>query len=62
MKAYVNQKACIQCGLCASLCPAVFSLEPGSPAQAITADVPQEAQIAVQSAADSCPTEAISVK
>ena len=63
MKAYVNQKACIRCGLCPTLCPEVFSLpDDGSPAQAITDDVPQEHQIAAQNAADSCPTEAISIK
>ena len=63
MKAYVNQKACIRCGLCPSLCPEVFSLDAdGSPAQAITEDVPQEQQITVQNAADNCPTEAISIK
>ena len=63
MKAYVNQKACIRCGLCPTLCPEVFSLPgDGSPAQAINADVPREHQIAAQTAADSCPTEAISIK
>lgn len=60
MKAYVNQKACIRCGLCPTICPEVFSLdEAGSPAQAITDDVPQEYEIAAKTAADSCPTQAI---
>ena len=63
MKAYVNPKACIRCGLCPTLCPEVFSLsDDGSPAQAITDDVPKEQEIAAQNAADNCPTEAISVK
>ena len=63
MKAYVNQKACIRCGLCPTICPEVFSLDDsGSPAQAITDDVPQTCQIAAQAAADSCPTEAIGIK
>ena len=62
MKAYVNQKACIRCGLCPTICPEVFSLdEAGSPAQAITDDVPQDYQIAAQEAADSCPTQAIRI-
>ena len=34
MKAMVYQKSCIQCGLCASVCPEVFSMRPGLPAQA----------------------------
>lgn len=60
MKAYVNQKACIRCGLCPTLCPEVFSLDDsGSPAQAITDNVPKDCQVAAQTAADSCPTQAI---
>ena len=60
MKAMVNQKACIRCGLCPSICPEVFSLdEQGSPAQAITEDVPQDCQVAAKTAEDSCPTQAI---
>ena len=35
MEAIVLQKACIQCGLCTSVCPEVFSITPGEPAQAI---------------------------
>ena len=34
MKVMVYQKSCIQCGLCASVCPEVFTLLPGQPAQA----------------------------
>jgi ferredoxin len=61
MKAMVEQKGCIQCGLCASLCPEVFTLEPGLPAQAITDDVPEECKIAVQNAADGCPVSVIHI-
>lgn len=59
MHAIVNQKACIQCGLCAGLCPAVFSLSNGDPAQAITDEVPESCLAAAQEAADGCPTGAI---
>ena len=45
MYANVNQKACIQCGLCPSICPEVFSLDDGAPAHAITDAVPEEAEI-----------------
>ena len=31
MEAIVLQKACIQCGLCPTICPEVFSLTPGEP-------------------------------
>lgn len=62
MKTTINQKACIRCGLCPTLCPQVFSLsDDGSPAQAITDHVPQDCQIAVQTAAESCPTQAIGI-
>ena len=62
MHAMVNQKACIRCGLCPTICPEVFSLTPGDPAQAITDEVPQEWQIAAREAADHCPTAAIIIK
>ena len=37
MHALVEAKTCIQCGLCPTICPEVFSLTPGEPAQAIPA-------------------------
>ena len=62
MHTMVNQKACIQCGLCPTICPAVFSLTPGEPAHAMEEEIPTEQEIAVQEAADNCPTSAIVVK
>ena len=59
MYANVNQKACIQCGLCPSICPEVFSLDDGAPAHAITDAVPEDCRLTAQEAADSCPTGAI---
>lgn len=35
MEAMVLQKACIQCGLCAGLCPEVFALDDGEPARVL---------------------------
>ena len=49
MEAMVLQKACIQCGLCAGLCPEVFALDDGEPARVL------------QEAADSRPVAAIQV-
>ena len=40
MKAIVNE-GCIGCGLCASTCPAVFTLEDGV-AVAMAGDIPEE--------------------
>ena len=62
MYANVNQKSCIQCGLCESVCPEVFSLRDGEPAQAITDPVPEAQRLTAQEAADSCPTAAISLR
>lgn len=62
MYANVNRQACVQCGLCAGLCPEVFSLEDGESAQAITGPVPKDCQVTAQEAADSCPTAAISLR
>ncbi len=62
MKAMVYQKSCIQCGLCASVCPEVFTLLPGVPAAARDEEIPTELQISVQAAAEGCPTDAISLQ
>ena len=48
MYANVNQKACIQCGLCPSICPEVFSLDDGAPAHAITDAVPEDCRLTAQ--------------
>ena len=62
MRALVYAKSCIQCGLCASVCPEVFMLLPGVPAVARDTDIPVELQISVQAAAEGCPTDAISLQ
>ena len=59
MEAMVLQKACIQCGLCAGLCPEVFALDDGEPARVLVSPIPDEQKIGVQEAADSCPVAAI---
>ena len=62
MHALVEAKTCIQCGLCPTICPEVFSLTPGEPAQAIPDAVPDECRLAAQEAADSCPDAAIDIR
>ena len=64
MTAKINEKACIRCGLCAGLCPGVFTApENGEPARAAEGEITgQEEQLAAQTAADSCPTAAITIK
>ena len=54
MKAMVYAKSCIQCGLCVSVCPEVFSLLPGQTAVARDEDIPTDLQLSVQAAAEGC--------
>lgn len=62
MQAMVYEKSCIQCGLCPSLCPEVFSLDVGESARAIDGPVPEQWQPAARKAADECPVGAITLK
>lgn len=59
MKAFVDQDTCIGCGLCCSMCEAVFRLNDDGKAEAY-AEATAENQSEVQSAIDSCPVSAIS--
>lgn len=59
MKAFVDQDTCIGCGLCCSMCEAVFRLNDDGKAEAY-AEATDENQGEVQSAIDSCPVSAIS--
>lgn len=63
MTAQVLREACIQCGLCPSICPAVFTLPGnGESACAIDGEIPLEQQTAAQEAAQSCPVSAIVIR
>jgi ferredoxin len=59
VKVFVDQDACIGCGVCENLCPDVFKVNDEGKAEALVAetDLP-----CAQDAADSCPTQAISVE
>ena len=59
MKATVDRDTCIGCGACTSICPEVFEMKEGKAEATGNAD---EADCDVQSAADSCPVQAISVE
>ena len=58
MKYRVNEN-CIGCGLCAGICPDVFSMTDEGVAEAIESEVPAEAEKAAAEAKDSCPVGAI---
>lgn len=59
MKAFVDQDTCIGCGLCCSICDAVFRMNDDGKAEAYQSAT-EENQSDAQSAIDSCPVSAIS--
>lgn len=61
MKARVNQEKCIGCGLCTGLAEAIFAFNDDGKVS-VVADVTADDEDAVQSAAASCPVEAIEVE
>lgn len=60
MNAHVNEN-CIGCGLCAGICPDVFSMTDDGVAVARDEILPEQKD-SVQEAADSCPVSAIEVE
>jgi len=54
MRAYVDQDACIGCGLCVDTCPDVFQMNADGKAEAI-ADTTEENRFGVLEAIDNCP-------
>jgi len=58
MKATVDEKTCIGCGLCADTCPQVFEMRDGV-AKVIADPVPAAAEADCLEAAKRCPVEAI---
>jgi len=61
MKAKVNEEACIGCGLCEQVCPAVFVMD-GETANVQIDLVPAEEEAACREAADACPVTAIEIE
>jgi len=54
----VDQESCISCGLCISVCPAVFRFNKSKKSECYNADGATEAEI--QNAFDACPVQCIS--
>ncbi|MBD3305787.1 4Fe-4S dicluster domain-containing protein [candidate division KSB3 bacterium] len=64
MKASVNQEECISCGACIDLCPEVFQWDEENDEKAVasTNPVPEDVQESCREAAESCPTDAITLE
>ena len=58
-KVWIDQEACIGCGVCSDLCPDLFEL--GDEKATVTNEHPDNLDCAKE-AAESCPTEAIHVE
>ena len=62
MKAKVDRDECIGCGLCASICSAVFEMDEEGIAIVIADPVPADVKEEAIEAEESCPTGAISLE
>jgi ferredoxin len=62
MKIYIDPDLCSGCGPCVDICPEAFELNEEGIAVVKLDQVPDELQETCREAADSCPTEAISIK
>jgi ferredoxin len=62
MKITIHRDACIGCGVCVNICPAVFELDGESIAVVKVDLVPKEEEAAAREAAQSCAVEAIEIQ
>ena len=61
MKAAVDREACIGCGNCEAVCPAVFLLAEDGKSKVIVEVIPQESEACAKEAEEQCPVSAITV-
>lgn len=59
MKAFTDKIRCIGCGICASLCPAVFAIGPDGKAITVITDVPEGSMDNAVKAGKLCPSSAV---
>lgn len=61
MKAVVNKNTCIGCGICVEICPEIFELDPQGLSESMLTEVSSYYISDAKEAANSCPTNAISI-
>lgn len=59
MKVTVNQEECIGCGVCAQICPEVFTMDDDA---GVSKVIRPEGSDCAQEAADSCPVSCIFIE
>jgi len=62
MIAKIDQDGCISCGMCASICPAVFRMSDAGPAEVYVDSVEAGFVDDVTEAKDACPVSVITVE
>jgi len=59
MQAFINKTGCISCGLCVSVCPAVFAMDDDNRATAVITDVPEGSMDNAKKAQKLCPASVV---
>lgn len=62
MRAVIDRDGCIGCGLCSSVCPAVFRMDEEGLAEVYTSPIPTDEEDAAETAAESCPVSVITIE
>jgi len=60
-KAKVNKNACIGCGICIDICPNLFEFDPQGLSETTVANIAPAIAERAKTAAEACPTNAISL-
>ncbi|ORB31043.1 ferredoxin [Mycolicibacterium parafortuitum] len=61
MRVTLDDDICRGHGVCAAICPTVFTIADGGYAEVTIADVPADLATSVRDAADNCPEHAIHI-